>query len=103
MLAPLISELLIVSLLFLLVGWASDALRASMHDSQGYLDSEGTTASKRMSRPRQLRPHDDHVATWTSRPVGRHQHPGQLPSYRLAIGRLLPHGPEPRRCHDSVS
>ena len=59
MLAPLISDLLIASLLILLIGWATDALRASTHD--------GRTSD------------------------------------RPSIVRLLRHGPEPRRCHDSVS
>src|SRR5262249_1271853 len=103
MLAPLIIDLLIASLLFLLAGWVSDALRASAHDGQSCLDSERPTGRTPMSRPRRPRPCDDGDGTWGARPVRRRQPPGRLPSYPLSIGRLLPHGPEPRMCHDSVA
>jgi hypothetical protein len=39
MLAPLIMNLLIVSLVFLLVGWASDTLHASTHERRTFLKS----------------------------------------------------------------
>ena len=51
MLAPLIFELLVVALLMLLVGWVSDAARASAHDGQRNLDSAGPHGWNRMSRP----------------------------------------------------
>jgi hypothetical protein len=73
MLAPLIFDMLIASLLLLLVGWASDALRASTHDGRD--------------------------ATRTVRPVWRHQPPGRLPSFRLSIGQLHRQAPEPQSCH----
>jgi hypothetical protein len=99
MLAPLIFDMLFASLLLLLVGWASDALRASTHASPGYVHSEGPPARNRMSRPRQSLPHDGRDATRTARPVWRHQPSGRLPSYWLSIGRLHPQAPEPQRCH----
>jgi hypothetical protein len=40
MLAPLIVDLLTGTLLLLLVGWATDAVRASMHDVPGNVDPE---------------------------------------------------------------
>ena len=40
MLAPLIVDLLMGTLLLLLVGWATDAFRASMHDVQGDVNPE---------------------------------------------------------------
>ena len=40
MLAPLIVDLLTGTLLMLLVGWATDAFRASMHDVPGYVNPE---------------------------------------------------------------
>jgi hypothetical protein len=41
MLAPLIIDPLIASLLLLAVGWANDILHASTHDRQGWLNSTG--------------------------------------------------------------
>jgi hypothetical protein len=38
MLAPLIVDLLTGALLMLLLGWATDAFRAGMHDVPGYVD-----------------------------------------------------------------
>jgi hypothetical protein len=99
MLAPLIFDMLIASLLIVLVGWASDALRACTHGGQSYLAFEGSTARNRASRPRRPLPHNDHDAARTARHLRRHQPPGRLPSYRLSIRRLLPQAPEPRVCH----
>jgi hypothetical protein len=103
MLAPLIVELLIASLLFLLVGWISDILHASTHDDLSCLNSAGTIGWDQMRRLRKPLPYDNPDATWRARPVGRHRPPERPQSYPLSIGRLRPHGPEPRKCHDSAS
>jgi hypothetical protein len=42
MLAPLIINLLIVSLLLLLIGWMSDILHASAHDGPTYVNEWGS-------------------------------------------------------------
>jgi hypothetical protein len=50
MLAPLILDSLMVALLFLLIGWASDAFRASMHGGPGGRTAEGFPGSLQSSR-----------------------------------------------------
>lgn len=72
MLAPLIIDSLIASLLLLLVGGISDILRASTHDGPNYLNSAGPIGWDQMLRPRKPLPHDDPDATWRARPVWRH-------------------------------
>jgi hypothetical protein len=52
MLAPMIFELLIASLLFLLAGWATDTLRANWHDGSSCVNCEGTIGWERVKRPR---------------------------------------------------
>ena len=86
MLAPLIIDLLIASLLFLLVGWISDILHASTHERPNYLDSEGTIGWDQMSRPRKPLPYDDPDATWRARPVRRHQPLGRSRRTRSRSG-----------------
>jgi hypothetical protein len=77
MLAPLIFDSLTVALLFLLLGWASDAFRASMHDGSGDRNTEGSSEGNRLSRSRPLRPAAGSDATWTTRPVRRHSFSGR--------------------------
>jgi hypothetical protein len=75
MLAPLIVDLLMGTLLLLLVGWATDAFRASMHDVPGDVNPEapgGLEPDKPPRRPSSAQ-HPD--ATGTARPVGRHRLP----------------------------
>lgn len=94
MLATLISNLLIVSLLFIVIGWASDAIRAIAYRGRNYLNSEGTAAWGEMSGPRRPVHYVDTDATGRARSVQRHQPDGRLPLDRLSIGRLLPYGTE---------
>ena len=56
MLAPLIIELLIASLLLLLAGWISDILHASTHERPNYLNSTGAIGWDQISRPRKPLP-----------------------------------------------
>jgi hypothetical protein len=51
MLAPLIVDLLMGKLLLLLVGWTTDASRASMYDRPGDANPEAPGGWNRMSRP----------------------------------------------------
>jgi hypothetical protein len=51
MLAPLIIDPLIASLLLLAVGWVIDILHASTHDRQGCLESTGPIGWKQINRP----------------------------------------------------
>ncbi|HKI18928.1 MAG TPA: hypothetical protein VKA15_13665 [Isosphaeraceae bacterium] len=73
MLAPLIIELLIVSLLFLLIGWFSDILHASTHDGPSYLNAQGTIGWNQIGRPRKPLPSDNPDATRRARPGWRHR------------------------------
>jgi hypothetical protein len=79
MLAPLIFDSLTVALLFLLIGWASDAFRASMHDGPGDPNTERTWNENRLSPPRQPRPAADPDATWTTRPARQNLLPERRP------------------------
>jgi hypothetical protein len=40
MLAPLLLDMLIGTLVVLLVGWANDSIRANMHDREDYRDDK---------------------------------------------------------------
>jgi hypothetical protein len=79
MLASLVIDLLIASLLFLLFGWIGDVLQASTSDGRICLDFDGPTTWNRINRPRRPLPYDDPGATGRPRPVRRHQLPGRLP------------------------
>jgi hypothetical protein len=77
MLAPLIVDLLMGTLLLLLVGWATNAFRASMPDGPGDANPEALGGRNRMSRPRRpsITQHPD--AKGTVRPVRQHRHSGR--------------------------
>jgi hypothetical protein len=77
MLAPLIFDSLMVALLLLLVGWASDAFRASMHHGSGDQSTEGPAERNRLSRLRQPQCAHDPDPTSMTRPVRRHQPSGR--------------------------
>jgi len=66
MLASLIIDLLIASLLCLLFGWIGDILHASTRDGRICLEFDGPTAWDRMSRSRIPLPYDPN-ATWRPR------------------------------------
>jgi hypothetical protein len=85
MLASLIIELLITSLLFLLIGWISDIFRASRHEHPNYHSSEGTAGWNQMSRPRKPLLHDDPDAMWRPRLVRRNRPRRGSPWYPLSI------------------
>jgi hypothetical protein len=88
MLAPMIFELLIVSMLFLLVGWATDAVRASWHGSPSYLNSEGTIGWQQMSRPRNPLRHDNPEVTRRAQTVLPRRDTERLPLHALSDGGL---------------
>ena len=77
MLAPLIVDLLMGTLLLLLVGWAIDAFRASIHDVPGDVNPEAPGGWNRMSRLGRPSSAQQPDVTGTARPVGRHRLPGR--------------------------
>ena len=77
MLAPLIVDLLLGTLLLLLVGWATDAVRASMHDGPGDANPEAPGGWNRMNRPRRPSTARHPNAKGTARPVRRHRLSGR--------------------------
>jgi hypothetical protein len=77
MLAPLIVDLLMGTLLLLLVGWAIDTFRTSMHDVPGDVNPEAPEGWNRMSRPGRPFTAQRPDAKGTTRPVGRHRLPGR--------------------------
>jgi hypothetical protein len=103
MLAPFILALLSASGLLLVVGWASEAVSASMRDAEPYARS---SLNKRwratIPLPTSLG-YGDSGATWTSRLA-----PAVTISARLALCtavavRPVPRAPEQRQCRDSCS
>jgi hypothetical protein len=73
MLAPLIVELLIASLLFLLIGWAIDFIHASTRGSSPRLQSDVPIDSYHVRRLRKPLRDDDPEATWIPGPAPWHQ------------------------------
>ncbi len=67
MLTPFIIDLLMVGLLLVLAGWASDEIRAGRRD----LDSVRTGGLNQMRSLRKPSSFDDPDATWTARSVRR--------------------------------
>jgi hypothetical protein len=69
--------LLMGTLLLLLIGWATDAFRASMHDVPHDVNLEAPGGWNRMSRLGRPSSAQHPYATWMACPVGRHRLPGR--------------------------
>ena len=93
MLAPMIVNVLAVSLLLLALGWVSDFLRARSHNGRRFLNREDRLGSSLMSHSREPVLIDQRGATPAARRVRPAQRFGRLPAHNLAIGRVRPHGP----------
>jgi hypothetical protein len=94
MLAPMIFNVLVFSLLLLALGWVSDVLRARSHNGRRSLNCEGTIGCNLMSHPRTSLLLDHPDATQTARRVRPPRRFRRLPSQKLSIGRFRPHGPD---------
>jgi hypothetical protein len=94
MLAPMIFNVLVFSLLLLALGWVSDVVRARSHNGRRSLNCEGIVGCNLMSHPRTslLLEHLD--ATPTARRVRPLRRFRRLPSHKLSIGRLRQHAPD---------
>jgi len=97
MLAPLIIESLLASLLLLFVGWIIDLVHASTHGGPSSLNLERAIGWHPISRSAKPLPSEEPDARWRARPVGRHRPLGRRLWHPLSIGRLRPHKPELRR------
>jgi hypothetical protein len=73
MLAPIIIELLIASLLFLLIGWAIDFIHASTRGSPRQLQSDVPIDSHHVRRLRKPLRDEGPEATWIAGPASWHQ------------------------------
>jgi hypothetical protein len=103
MLAPFIIELLIASGLLILVGWASDAVSASMRDGQfnrNYAFDKGSRATIPLRTPRR---YGDSGAEWTSRLVPSVTTPARLALCTSAAVRPVPCTTEQRKGRESYS
>ena len=88
MLAPLVIELLVVSLLLLLTAWIRDTVHASTHERANCLHCDGTLGWGHIKRPRKTPPLDDDPrATRRARRVRRHRPLGRTPQHALSIRR----------------
>jgi hypothetical protein len=94
MLAPMIVNVLIVSLLLLVLGWVSDVLRARSQNDRRSLNGEGAVGCNLMSHPHASLLLDHPDAMQTARRARSPRRFRRLPSPKLAIGRLHPHGPD---------
>jgi hypothetical protein len=94
MLAPMIVDVLIVSLLLLALGWVGDVLRARSLNGRRSLNCEGTVGCNLMSHPRTPLLLDHPDATQAARQVRPPRRFRRLPSHKLSIGRFRPHAPD---------
>jgi hypothetical protein len=94
MLAPMIFNVLVFSLLLLAFGWVSDILRARSHNARRSLSCEGTVGCNLISPPRTSLLLDHLDATQTARRVRPPRRFRRLPSHKLSIGRFRPHAPD---------
>jgi hypothetical protein len=94
MLAPMIVNVLVFSLLMLALGWVSDVLRAKSHYFRRSLTCEGTIGCNLMGHRCISLLIDEPDATRTVRRVRPRKHFGRLPLDKLSIGRVHPHGPD---------
>jgi hypothetical protein len=94
MLAPLIVNVLSVSLLLLALGWVSDLLRARSHHGRPSLNCEGIVGCGLMSDPRTPLLLVQTEATRTARRVRPRERFRRLQLDKLSIGRVHPHGPD---------
>jgi hypothetical protein len=94
MLAPMIVDVLVLSLLLLALGWVSDVVRARSRNGRRFLDSEGTVDCNLMSHSLIPLLIDHPDAARTARRVRPPQRFGRLPSDKLSFGRVRPHGPD---------
>jgi hypothetical protein len=94
MLAPMIVNVLALSLLMLALGWISDFVRARSHNGRRFLNCEGIVDCNLMSHSLIPLLIDHPDATRTARRVRPPQRFRRLPSDKLSIGRVHPHGPD---------
>jgi hypothetical protein len=94
MLAPMIANVLVFSLLLLALAWVTDVLRARSHNGQRSLNCDGTVGCNLTSHPRTSLLLDHPDATQIARQVRPTRRFRRLPSHKLSIGRFRPHGPD---------
>jgi hypothetical protein len=103
MLAPFIVALLIASALLILVGWASDAVSASMLGSQRHPNSAVEKGWNTTIPLRTALRYDISSATWNSRLVPAVTAPARLALCTPGSVRRVPRSPEQRPCPESRS